>query len=80
MESLFHELLDVLEVTHHSFLENFPSVSDANLVRHLASDLVDDDRNSANPSIPSFASASGVSAVQLQSGNFKSIDGLNSVG
>jgi hypothetical protein len=63
MDSLFHELFDVLEVAHHSFLEILLSVSNVNLVRHLASDLVDDNQNSANAPILTVSGASGVSAV-----------------
>jgi hypothetical protein len=65
VDSLFHELLDVLEVAHHSFLEILLSTSDVNLVCHLASDLVDDNQNSTNASVLTFASASGVSAVAV---------------
>jgi hypothetical protein len=61
MDSLFHEILNILEVPRHSFLEILLTVSDLNPVQHLAMDLVEDDQNSANASILTFASVSGVS-------------------
>jgi hypothetical protein len=77
VDSLFHELFDVLEVAHHSFLEVLLSVSGINIVHHLTSDLVDDNRNSANASILTFSGASGVSAVAVA--DFKTHQ-LNSFG
>jgi hypothetical protein len=65
VDSFVHELLDVLKVARHSFLEVLLSASDVDLVRHLTSDLVDDDRNSTNASVLTFARASGVSAVAV---------------
>jgi hypothetical protein len=62
VDFLLHELLDVLKVACHSFLEVLLSVSD--IVRHLTSDLVDDDWNSTN-AVLTFACASGVSAVAV---------------
>jgi hypothetical protein len=47
----------------HLFLEIMLRISDIDLILHLTSDLVDNDRNSANSSILAFARTSGISAV-----------------
>jgi hypothetical protein len=65
VDSLIHELFDVLEAARHSFLEILLSVSDVIIVCHLASDLVDDNPNSENASLLTFSGASGVSAVAV---------------
>jgi hypothetical protein len=52
-------------VACHSFLEILLSASDVDLVRHLTSDLVDDNQNSVNASVLSFSGALGVSAVAV---------------
>jgi hypothetical protein len=55
VESFLHQFLGILKVTSHSHLELFLPVSDVDFVRHLASDLVDDDRNSAYASVLTLA-------------------------
>jgi pterin-4a-carbinolamine dehydratase len=51
VNSFLHQLFDILKVAHHPLLEVLLSVPDLNLVRHLTSDLVDNDQNSAHVSI-----------------------------
>jgi hypothetical protein len=64
--SLLHELLAILEVSCHLLLDVLLRVSDVDLVLHLASNLVDDDRNPVYSSILALAcSSAGVSAVAV---------------
>jgi hypothetical protein len=63
VNTFLYELLDVLKVAQHSFVEVLLSVSNVDLVCHLTSDLVDDNWNSTNACILTFACASRVSAV-----------------
>jgi hypothetical protein len=63
MDSFLRKCLHVLEMACHLFLEIMLRISDIDLILHLTSDLVDNDRNSANSSILAFARTSGISAV-----------------
>jgi hypothetical protein len=54
-----------LEVACHSLFEILLCVPNVYLVRHLTSDLVDDDRDPVHSSVLAFASPSGVSAVAV---------------
>ena len=64
-DSLLHESLHILEVARHSLFESLLLVPDIDLVRHFTSDLVNDDRNSADSSILTLSGASWVSAVAV---------------
>jgi hypothetical protein len=63
VDSFLHELIVILKVACHSFLEVLLSVANVELIHHPSSNLVDSHWNSTNVSVLTFACASGVYAV-----------------
>jgi hypothetical protein len=63
VDSFLRQFLDILKVTSHSYLELLLPVSDVDFACHLASDLVDDDRNSAYASVLTLARSSAASTA-----------------
>ena len=65
MDSFFHQMLDVLEMSSHSHLEMLLCVADVNLVRQFTGDPVNDNRHSAIISVLTLAWSSPTSAVAV---------------
>jgi hypothetical protein len=60
VNSFLHQLLDILEVTHHPLFEVLQSAPNVNLlILQFTSDLVDDDQNPAHVSILALSISPG---------------------